>query len=68
MPARERESIRFALIPFSALSFHPPGYLSLTRNPGESCAVPRPTMVVSFHSPRSQPSPRLPPRGATSAP
>lgn len=66
MPARERESIRFVLIPFSAPPFRHPGYLSLAHNPGGSRAAP--TVVVSFHSPRSRLSPRSPPRGATSAP
>lgn len=33
MPARERESIRFVLIPFSAPPFRHPGYLSLAHNP-----------------------------------
>lgn len=46
--------------------FHQPGYLSLAHNPGGSRAAP--TVVVSFHSPRSRLSPRSPPRGATSAP
>lgn len=67
MPARERESIRFVLIPFSAPPFRHPGYLSLAHNPGGSRAA-APTVVVSFHSPRSRLSPRSPPRGATSAP
>lgn len=66
MPARERESIRFVLVPFSAPPFRHPGYLSLAHNPGGSRAAP--TAVVSFHSPRSRLSPRSPPRGATSAP
>lgn len=66
MPARERESIRFVLIPFSAPPFRHPGYLSLAHNPGGSRAAP--TVVVSFHSSRSRLSPRSPPRGATSAP
>lgn len=38
MPARERESIRFVLIPFSATPFRHPGYLSLAHNPGGSPA------------------------------
>lgn len=66
MPARERESIRFVLIPFTPLRSLSPPRLSFPQPPGKSRAAQ--PVIVSFHSSRSRLSPRPPPRGATSAP